>query len=59
MAGSHFLFFSLFFAQTKCAVLPPGSAVAMLRAVFQDVHVQVKLYTVWMLLLLLDACWDY
>uniref|UniRef100_H3CGH5 MMS19 nucleotide excision repair protein n=1 Tax=Tetraodon nigroviridis TaxID=99883 RepID=H3CGH5_TETNG len=27
-------------ALTKCRVLPPGSAVAMLRAVFQDVHVQ-------------------
>lgn len=27
--------------QTKCATLPPGSAVSMLRALFQDVHVQV------------------
>ncbi|TNN04148.1 hypothetical protein fugu_001177 [Takifugu bimaculatus] len=27
-------------ALTKCTVLPPGSAVAMLRALFQDVHVQ-------------------
>lgn len=28
-------------SQTKCAALPPGSAVSMLRALFQDVHVQV------------------
>ncbi|XP_029383359.1 MMS19 nucleotide excision repair protein homolog isoform X2 [Echeneis naucrates] len=27
-------------ALTKCTVLPPGSAVAMLRSLFQDVHVQ-------------------
>lgn len=39
-------------------MLPPGSAVAMLRAVFQDVHVQVKLHTVEMLLLFLDAIID-
>uniref|UniRef100_A0A672Z1P1 MMS19 nucleotide excision repair protein n=1 Tax=Sphaeramia orbicularis TaxID=375764 RepID=A0A672Z1P1_9TELE len=27
-------------ALTKCTVLPPGSAVSMLRSLFQDVHVQ-------------------
>nr|XP_019939048.1 PREDICTED: MMS19 nucleotide excision repair protein homolog isoform X2 [Paralichthys olivaceus] len=27
-------------ALTKCAALPPGSAVSMLRSLFQDVHVQ-------------------
>lgn len=27
-------------ALTKCTALPPGSAVSMLRALFQDVHVQ-------------------
>uniref|UniRef100_A0A3Q3VTJ6 MMS19 nucleotide excision repair protein n=1 Tax=Mola mola TaxID=94237 RepID=A0A3Q3VTJ6_MOLML len=27
-------------ALTKCTVLPPGSAVSMLRTLFQDVHVQ-------------------
>ncbi|KAM6951361.1 MMS19 nucleotide excision repair protein homolog [Aplochiton taeniatus] len=27
-------------ALTKCAVLPPGSAVSILKSVFQDVHVQ-------------------
>uniref|UniRef100_A0A8D0AX73 MMS19 nucleotide excision repair protein n=1 Tax=Sander lucioperca TaxID=283035 RepID=A0A8D0AX73_SANLU len=30
-------------ALTKCTVLPPGSAVSMLRSLFQDVHVQVRL----------------
>uniref|UniRef100_A0A8C6P3L3 MMS19 nucleotide excision repair protein n=1 Tax=Nothobranchius furzeri TaxID=105023 RepID=A0A8C6P3L3_NOTFU len=30
-------------ALTKCTALPPGSAVSMLRSVFQDVHVQVRL----------------
>uniref|UniRef100_A0A8D3BNG0 MMS19 nucleotide excision repair protein n=1 Tax=Scophthalmus maximus TaxID=52904 RepID=A0A8D3BNG0_SCOMX len=29
-------------ALTKCAALPPGSAVSMLRSLFQDVHVQLK-----------------
>lgn len=29
--------------QTKCQTLPPGSAVSMLRSLFQDVHVQVRL----------------
>uniref|UniRef100_A0AAX7UN19 MMS19 nucleotide excision repair protein n=1 Tax=Astatotilapia calliptera TaxID=8154 RepID=A0AAX7UN19_ASTCA len=28
---------------TKCTNLPPGSAVSMLRSVFQDIHVQVRL----------------
>uniref|UniRef100_A0A665UXN3 MMS19 nucleotide excision repair protein n=1 Tax=Echeneis naucrates TaxID=173247 RepID=A0A665UXN3_ECHNA len=32
-------------ALTKCTVLPPGSAVAMLRSLFQDVHVQVRVDT--------------
>nr|XP_020471545.1 MMS19 nucleotide excision repair protein homolog [Monopterus albus]XP_020471546.1 MMS19 nucleotide excision repair protein homolog [Monopterus albus] len=27
-------------ALTKCTVLPPGSAVSMLRSLFQDIHVQ-------------------
>ncbi|XP_056102057.1 MMS19 nucleotide excision repair protein homolog isoform X2 [Rhinichthys klamathensis goyatoka] len=27
-------------ALTKCSVLPPGSAVSILRSIFQDVHVQ-------------------
>lgn len=36
----------LCFFQTKCTVLPPGSAVSMLRSLFQDVHVQVRLDTV-------------
>lgn len=31
------------FFQTKCKALPPGSAVSMLRSLFQDVHVQVRL----------------
>uniref|UniRef100_A0A671TVJ1 MMS19 nucleotide excision repair protein n=1 Tax=Sparus aurata TaxID=8175 RepID=A0A671TVJ1_SPAAU len=30
-------------ALTKCTALPPGSAVSMLRSLFQDVHVQVRL----------------
>uniref|UniRef100_A0A669EYI0 MMS19 nucleotide excision repair protein n=1 Tax=Oreochromis niloticus TaxID=8128 RepID=A0A669EYI0_ORENI len=30
-------------ALTKCTNLPPGSAVSMLRSVFQDIHVQVRL----------------
>uniref|UniRef100_A0A4W6FD38 MMS19 nucleotide excision repair protein n=1 Tax=Lates calcarifer TaxID=8187 RepID=A0A4W6FD38_LATCA len=33
-------------ALTKCTVLPPGSAVSMLRSLFQDVHVQVRLDSV-------------
>lgn len=36
----------VFIFQTKCTVLPPGSAVSMLRSLFQDVHVQVRLDTV-------------
>lgn len=28
--------------QAKCTVLPPGSAVSILKALFQDVHVQVN-----------------
>lgn len=28
--------------QSKCKMLPPGSAVSMLRSLFQDVHVQVR-----------------
>lgn len=54
MAYDQLPVFVMFF-QTKCTALPPGSAVAMLKAVFQDVHVQVKLHAVTMLLLLLDA----
>uniref|UniRef100_A0A8C7U7W0 MMS19 nucleotide excision repair protein n=1 Tax=Oncorhynchus mykiss TaxID=8022 RepID=A0A8C7U7W0_ONCMY len=29
-------------ALTKCSVLPPGSAVSILKSLFQDVHVQVS-----------------
>ncbi|XP_049916888.1 MMS19 nucleotide excision repair protein homolog isoform X2 [Epinephelus moara] len=32
-------------ALTKCRVLPPGSAVSMLRSLFQDVHVQSLMLT--------------
>uniref|UniRef100_A0A4W6FD41 MMS19 nucleotide excision repair protein n=1 Tax=Lates calcarifer TaxID=8187 RepID=A0A4W6FD41_LATCA len=32
-------------ALTKCTVLPPGSAVSMLRSLFQDVHVQSLMLT--------------
>ncbi|XP_059180991.1 MMS19 nucleotide excision repair protein homolog isoform X2 [Centropristis striata] len=32
-------------ALTKCSVLPPGSAVSMLRSLFQDVHVQSLMLT--------------
>ncbi|XP_015819117.2 MMS19 nucleotide excision repair protein homolog isoform X3 [Nothobranchius furzeri] len=32
-------------ALTKCTALPPGSAVSMLRSVFQDVHVQSLMLT--------------
>uniref|UniRef100_A0A6Q2XQA3 MMS19 nucleotide excision repair protein n=1 Tax=Esox lucius TaxID=8010 RepID=A0A6Q2XQA3_ESOLU len=31
-------------ALTKCSVLPPGSAVSILKSLFQDVHVQVRTY---------------
>ncbi len=39
----HLLFVFAFF-QTKCSVLPPGSAVSILRSIFQDVHVQVNAF---------------
>uniref|UniRef100_A0AAQ6IGW3 MMS19 nucleotide excision repair protein n=1 Tax=Anabas testudineus TaxID=64144 RepID=A0AAQ6IGW3_ANATE len=36
-------------ALTRCTALPTGSAVSMLRSLFQDVHVQVKLDIIRML----------
>lgn len=41
MSAANTCIFPSIVSQTKCATLPPGSAVAMLRALFQDVHVQV------------------
>uniref|UniRef100_A0A672K4M3 MMS19 nucleotide excision repair protein n=1 Tax=Sinocyclocheilus grahami TaxID=75366 RepID=A0A672K4M3_SINGR len=31
-------------ALTECSVLPPGSAVSILRSIFQDLHVQVNTF---------------
>uniref|UniRef100_A0A8C2HLA9 MMS19 nucleotide excision repair protein n=1 Tax=Cyprinus carpio TaxID=7962 RepID=A0A8C2HLA9_CYPCA len=33
-------------ALTKCSVLPPGSAVSVLKSIFQDIHVQVSTHKV-------------